>query len=224
MADAKQVRINKGNLYIIGVFAIFFILLVIIALALSLQQSTDQGFNRDTVISYPALANFTEVLEVQNERTFALADRTITLPEGWDVNYAYKNTSDSKLRCSDLQLQETCIVYELTDGRNYFLLSSPNLLYYEGQPLTPTVTKSINVGDSTVDFKFEQYYQERRTDENTGGESQVIDDEASVLYSRIYGCFQPRLCLNTQLLPEVPDENKSSVGAFYNLAEGLKVS
>lgn len=224
MADAKQAKINKGNLYIIGIFVVFFVLLVIVALALSQQQSTEQDSSNDPVVSYPALANYTEVLEVQNERTFTLADKTITLPEGWDVNYAYKNTAESKLRCSDLQLQETCVVYEVTDGNNYFLLSSPSLLIYEGQPRTNTITQSINVGGVAIDFKFERYYQEIRTDESEGGESQVVDDETAILYSRIYGCFQPRLCLNTQLLPEVPDENSSSVKAFYALAEGLKIS
>lgn len=223
MADVKKFNIKATNVYVIGVAAFFFVLLLVVALVLSLQQVSEQDSSDDALVSYPALANFTEGVEVKNESVITLAEKTVTLPEGWDVNYAYRNTAESKLRCTDLDLQETCVVYEVTDGSNYFLLSSPTSLYYEGQPLTSSVTKTIMVANEEVDFKAEQYYQELRTDDSEGGESQVVDDEDSVLYSRIYGCFQPRLCLNTQLLPEVPEENKASVAAFYNLAEGLKI-
>ncbi len=193
--------------------AVALIIIFGIGALLFYRQSTVNNQNTQTPEPETAI-----ILALDDKNNIKLENKTIKLPSDWQIQLSIRSTKGTNLICEDTN-SDLCTINYVSKGSFRFLLTIPSTVKPKEVRAFSSENKKLNYLGKEVEFKYEMYSVEKRSDTNENGQSEQSSEK---IYSLISGCNEG-VCLSSELLSEDLETNKKQVAAFEELAKGLKV-
>ncbi len=170
--------------------------------------------NQDNSNTDDSLDNEVLYLEINDNAIAKFGDNEINLPSGWTITSYLSEEEYNSLICNNLVSSvssKSCLIYEISDGTNYFYLTNPVNIINIDNPKGEIKLEEVEFLGEIVNLNIEEL---DLYTENDNGE--LVLNEESKFVKQAYLCSN-NICLSSGKLSLDIESSNNSLNEFREL-------